>query len=177
MLHSDVVGLYFLMMKQIPLGKSGKFALIDDNDFERVSKYKWILSSGGYVIARYSLGERYSYGKLKMITILMHRFIMNLSEPNEFIDHKDLDKLNNQKHNLRIASNGQNQHNKRAYRNNRSGFKGVSLHKASGLYQAVIRCNCITISLGYFKCKKEAAVEYNKAALLYHGEFARLNDV
>ena len=164
-------------MKKIPLGKSGKFALIDDDDFEKVSEYKWILSTGGYAITRYSLGKRYPYGKLKMITIRMHRFIMNLSETDGFCDHADLDKLNNQKHNLRIASNGQNQKNKNVQKNNKTGLKGVGFHKASGRYRATIRYNCTTINLGYFKCKKEAAIAYNKAALLYHGEFARLNDV
>ncbi|MCK5611795.1 hypothetical protein KAR91_58540 [Candidatus Pacearchaeota archaeon] len=29
--------------------------------------------------------------------------------------------------------------------------------------------------IGYFDCKIEAAKAYNKAAIKYHGEFARLN--
>ena len=157
-------------MKKIPLSQ-GKFALIDNEDYERVSKYKWCINSNGYAVTNY----RDSNGEKKAMK--MHRFILNLSKGDSFVDHIDTIRINNQKHNLRLASSGQNQHNQKAYKNNKTGFKGVNLHKASGLYRATIKYNCAIINLGYFKCKKEAATAYNKAALHYHGEFARLNDV
>lgn len=67
--------------------------------------------------------------------------------------------------------------NRSAPRSNTSGFKGVGFHAKSGKYHARIVVNYKAISLGYHRTAQEAALAYNAAALKYHGEFAKLNQV
>lgn len=145
------------------------FALIDDEDYERVNKLEWHLSNKGYAVRRPS--------KPFKTTIRMHRFIMGLSNKNDFIDHKDRNKLNNQKKNLRVCGVGENMRNRSMYKINKSGFKGVWRQKQIGRWAAEIRKDGKKIYLGVFKEKKEAAIAYNKAALELHGEFAVLNKI
>ena len=57
--------------------------------------------------------------------------------------------------------------------NNKSGFKGTWLHKASGLYAAQVTVNYTPHHLGYFKTPEEAHAAYCEAAEKHFGEFAR----
>jgi len=161
-------------MKQIPLSQ-GKFALIDDEDYERVSKYKWCVNSSGYAVR--SFRELQANGNYKQKAMKMHRFIMNANEGDGIIDHRDTIRINNQKYNLRVASFVENLRNQKINKNNKSGFKGVRLHKPSSLYIAQIGINGKQKHIGYFKCPVEAAKAYNEAAIKYFGEFAQLNEI
>lgn len=91
--------------------------------------------------------------------------------PENQIDHKDLNPENNKWENLRLATNQQNCCNRRKRVDNTSGYKGVSFHRASGKYQAQINGK----SIGYFLSKKEAYIEYSKAAKSLHLEFMRIS--
>jgi len=157
-------------MKQIPLSQS-KFALVDDEDYERVNQYKWCINSNGYAVTSY----RDSNGKRKAMK--MHRFILNLNKGDSLVDHRDTIRINNQKYNLRVASFVENLRNQKINKNNKSGFKGVRLHKPSSLYIAQIGINGKQKHIGYFKCPVEAAKAYNEAAIKYFGEFAQLNEI
>lgn len=136
-------------MKKIKLrGKwgVGKFALIDDDDFERVSKKVWRLQKIGYVSENHKTG------------ILMHRFILNAKE-GEYVDHINHNKLDNQKRNIRICSNEVNNWN-RDYKR----IIGVSSSKIIGKpYRAYINKFYKQIHLGYFKTKEEAIIAYDNA--------------
>lgn len=104
---------------------------------------------------------------------LMHRLIMN-AEENDEVDHKKVGikyRLDNRKKNLRIATKNQNQYNRTKYRNNKSGFKGVSLHKRSQKWYACIQINGKGIHLGSFDTPEEASKAYQKAAKKHHKEF------
>lgn len=90
-------------MKQVTLGKSGKFALIDDDDFERVNKYKWGDGCG------YAVGYIKNANNEAKLTY-MHRFIMNTPKELE-VDHLDHDGYNNQKSNLRNCTHKENMEN------------------------------------------------------------------
>lgn len=162
-------------MKYIKLTK-GKYTKVDDEDYEELNQYKWCYDSvHGYAV-------RNGYPNKSLIK--MHRQIMNEPESKE-VDHKDLDKLNNQKHNLRLATRAQNGFNKKAPKNNTSGFKGVHYHNTGWRLSRPWRARiAITtkdgrkdIHLGFFPTPQEAAKAWNKAALKYHGEFARLNEI
>jgi len=106
----------------------------------------------------------------------MHRRILGL-KPNDgkFTDHIDMNGLNNQRKNLRVATKGQNEANQIKYRNNTSGFKGVSWHKGTEKWEAKIMVNSQSKYLGLFNSRIDAAHAYNDAAIKYHGDFARLN--
>lgn len=152
-------------MKRIPLTQ-GKFALVDDGWFEYLNQWKWFFHQGA--AARFAAIE---IKKRKMI--LMHRLIT--TAPNGFdVDHKDGNRLNNQEDNLRVCSHQQNSMNRRKIKHNKTGYKGVRPTSA-GRFQAIIGLKGKTICLGTFDSPKDAALAYDKAAPIYHGEFARLN--
>lgn len=94
--------------------------------------------------------------------------------PSKFIDHINRDKSDNRIVNLRIATRTQNTHNVGMFSSNTSGFKGVSLHKASGLYQAYMWIGNKKKSLGYSRTPRGAYEKYCTAVVATRGEFACL---
>jgi hypothetical protein len=148
-------------LKYIELTQGFK-ALIDDEDFEKVSKFKWWYSQG------------YAGRFEKKNCILMHRFIMN-TPPGMDTDHKDLNTLNNQKYNLRICTRKQNQGNIGLRKDNTSGYKGVTWNKATNKWLAYIYHEKKFKNLGNFSDILDAAQAYDKAAIFYYEEFAKLN--
>lgn len=89
------------------------------------------------------------------------------------IDHRDGNGLNNRWLNLREGTKSQNQANARRRRDNSSGYKGVSLHAASGKFCARIQCRGRRINLGLYETPQEAHAAYVHAANSLFGEFAR----
>ena len=160
-------------MKRIPLTQ-GKFAIVDDVDFDWLNQYKWYShidrSKNIFYVNR---GRR--WGK-RMITILMHRLIMNPIK-GMFIDHINGNGLDNRRSNLRICTRSQNGMNRKMQNNNTSGYKGVIWSKSAKKWQVQIIFNKKRIHLGYFKIKKEGALAYNEASLKYFGKFAYINRV
>lgn len=153
-------------MKEIPLSR-GRVALIDDGDFEDVAQFKWFITVAGYA-ARNLRGTRgVEY---------MHRRIMQTPRGFE-TDHINQDKVDNQRHNLRIVTNIENQACKRVQNNNNSGYRGVSRNKKVSTWQAYIKVAGKGKYLGSFKTPAEAALAYNAAARLHFGNFAYINEV
>lgn len=144
-----------------------KFTLIDNKDFDIISKYKWY--------AHRRRKNYYAETTKKQKHILMHRLIMNIINPEIQIDHIDGNGLNNQRHNLRICTHQENHFNKKSRKNSSSKFKGVSWHSSHKKWRCVIGINTKHIHLGYFDNEKEAAYVYDIAAKQYFGEFANLN--
>ncbi|MGJ5032423.1 HNH endonuclease [Bradyrhizobium sp. HKCCYLS2038] len=95
--------------------------------------------------------------------------------PRSEIDHHDLNKRNNAFDNLRVAEHVQNQGNRAANRENRTGFKGVRWHKGVGKWQARISVDSKSQHLGYFEQKSDAAEAYRIAAEKKFGQFARMS--
>lgn len=161
-------------MKQIPLTK-GKFAIVDDDDYDRLMGIgKWRVDAYGYAVKtkRY----RKENGKWSNTNIIMHRLIAN-AKSGQFVDHINLNKLDNRKSNLRLCSRTENNRNIGLPKNNTSGYKGVTFFRLRGKFMAQITVNRKNIYLGYFEDPKDAAKAYNEAALKYYGEFANLNQI
>lgn len=160
------------MVKEIKLSQ-GKVALVDDGDFELVSKYKWC--------AQKAKNENY-YAKTnepcmgKQKPIMMHRIIMNANK-GDYVDHINHNGLDNRRCNLRICSQTENMRNKKLHSNNTSGYKGVYWGVKEKKWVAQIKNDQKVIWLGSFKNIIDAASAYNQAAIKYHGEFAKLNDL
>lgn len=153
-------------MKTINLTQQ-RFAIVDDDDYERLNKYKWRYSTG------YAMRAIYVKGK-KQIGILMHREIINARVGME-VDHINRDRLDNRKSNLRECTRLQNEYNK-TVPGGTSKYKGVSKgYKDS--WNVQIRFNGKNHSIGSYKSEEEAARKYNEYALIHQGEFAVLNDV
>ena len=106
--------------------------------------------------------------------VKLHRLVMNASQ-DMYVDHINGNILDNRKENLRICTMQQNNCNTKLRSNNSSGYKGVSYNKENRKWRAYIAVHGSTHYLGYYKTAKEAAERYNKAAPIYHGEFAQLN--
>jgi len=158
-------------MIEVPLTQ-GRVALIDDEDAERVLAYKWHAwwcAKGG----RWYAMRTVQVGKLRRC-VRLHRFIVNAPDGVQ-VDHIDRDSLNNRRSNLRFATHGQNQTNKKRHRTNKTGFKGVYWHKAKRTFVAQVRCGGVTYSLVGFNTAQDAARARDMLAKRYHGEFATLN--
>jgi hypothetical protein len=159
-------------MRKIKLTQ-GYVALVDNEDYQRVSQFKWIAKEGNTTVYAQ---RRYKNAHGKWTSQLLHRFVLRVKNLNVQIDHHpDSSGLNCQKNNLRLATSGENTHNQRLRKDSTSGYKGVSWHKQTHKWRANLWIDRVHKSLGLFKSPKEAAKAYDAAALLYHGEFAKTN--
>jgi len=109
--------------------------------------------------------------KFKHKAYQTHRIVYFLNtgvDPQEKqIDHIDGNKLNNKIWNLRLATQNQNQDNRKKSRNNTSGVIGVSWDKKNNTWNASVRRNSIRLNLGHFhKSKKDKAIAVRIAAEL-----------
>lgn len=155
----------------IPLTQ-GKFAIVDKEDYEKLSKYNWFARKTGnnfYAVRSLYLGGGRKNERNK--TIYMHHMIIKCSDGFE-IDHINHNGLDNRKQNLRICRRWQNNGNQRKTRGT-SQYKGVFWDKTRGKWVARIKHTF----LGRYDNEKEAAETYNKAAIEYWGNFAELNSV
>jgi hypothetical protein len=153
-------------MKQIPLTK-GQFALVDDEDYEHLNKFKWQAYFAKNINNFYAVSGKWN-GK-NMTNFRMHRIIMNVKNSKIFVDHKDHNTLNNQRSNLRLATPLQNQANQKSHRDSVSKYVGVRPKRNK--WEANIR----NTYLGTFIDEVSAAKAYDNAAKKLYGEFANLN--
>lgn len=161
-------------MKKIKLTKN-KYALVDDEDYNRINKYKWytLKTKTNY----YAMRDNRNSKRTKGFVIGMHREIINCPK-NKEVDHIDHNGLNNQKSNLRICTEKQNHYNCRLQKtNNTSGYKGVSWNKDHNKWRVRINKNNKEILIGRYDNKINAINAYNKAAKKYYGKFVCLNEV
>jgi hypothetical protein len=100
-------------------------------------------------------------------------WILHFGLTSEFIDHIDRDPSNNRIENLRLATRGQNSHNRTKYKTNTSGFKGVSFFKAGRKWHARIMANGVDRHLGYYNTPEDAHFAYKTAAIELHGSYAQ----
>lgn len=158
---------YFFMELKISSSKFGNRSIIfDDDDYQKIKDYKWHIVKIGFCF--------YAESCIGVKRIRMHRLITN-AEIGQIIDHIDHDGLNNSKSNLRVVSKSQNSMNQRKRINNKSGFRGVYIHKQINKFHAQIKTNGKRVSLGLFDKAVDAAIAYNKAAVMYYKEYACLN--
>lgn len=132
---------------------------IDLEDIDIISKHKWYLNSSGYFIS-----------KIEDKTITLHKFLIGnkLTEIHNTIDHKDRNKLNNMRNNLRVVSINENSYNRSLYNNNTSNIIGVGFDKYHKKYTAILFKDNKQYKK-YFsnvedaiKCRLEWEVEYYK---------------
>ncbi len=158
-------------MKEISIGKGMK-ALVDDEDFERLHKFKWHTQIDHNII--YAVRVIRENGKRH--TVRMHRDVLNLrSKDRTVVDHINRNGCDNQKKNLRIVTLSENAINSKITIRNTSGYRGVCWSKRSNKWRAAITVNGKQIHIGVFNEKIEAAKAYDDAARKYHNEFAVTN--
>lgn len=152
---------------------AGRLALIDDEDWDLVSGYRWYvwetLRPGLRPNGPYARAHAYRGGR--RIVLRMHTLITGWVR----VDHADGNGLNNQRANLRPATLSQNGANRRKQEGCSSRFKGVSWHQGRRRWVAQIRIDGKRYCLGRFVDEESAARAYDAAALAAWGEFAYLN--
>jgi hypothetical protein len=141
----------------IPLGE-GFYAYVDAADYEGLTRHVWYLSNG-YAV-RNENGKR----------IYMHRQLAE-APADMVVDHMDGNRANNCRFNLRVCTRSENLRNQRKRLGSRSRFKGVLYDKQYRKWFAV----CGRHFRGYFNDEIEAARAYDRMAVQYLDEFARLN--
>lgn len=157
-------------IKVIPLKLSIPimFTLVDDDLFDFLNKFEWYPRKNGnkLIYARTNIEGKY---------IDMHNLVLPSNGSGLIVDHINGNTLDNQRHNLRLASKSQNGANAMHGRG-LSKYKGVSFDKRRNNWKAELMCKGVRLYLGSFYTEIEAAKAYNKAALTHFGEFAKLNE-
>lgn len=131
----------------------GKKMKIDKEDFIKVSKYQWFVDSMGY--------PKSSAGRL-------HRYLFDNKIPQGMVvDHKNNDKLDNRRKNLRICTRRTNSCNCKISKANKSGKTGVYFDKKSKKWRAQVTIFSKTKYIGAFYDLEEAIEARNKAEKEY----------
>ena len=163
----------------------GQFAIIDKEDYNKISEYKWfaVKSRNSFYAA--------SHGK-KRETIKMHRVILGLTERKQVCDHIDHNGLNNSKSNLRVCTDSENAKNTTSRKGASSKYLGVSdsptrkrklksggysINERNRKWLVQIQCDKKKSYVGRFATEIEAAIAYNKVAIEKFGSFANINNV
>lgn len=141
--------------------------IIDTDKTDLVKKIKWVLVKDKIVKSR----PRYRVISATHPSIILGRYLLNLTDKNLYVDHIDNNPLNNTMKNLRITSKSQNQINHDIQSNNTSGFTGVTWDSERNLWQARIKYNNKNISAGRYVEKCDAVYARYLAENIIFGEY------
>jgi len=141
----------------------GQEVFIDDEDYPKVSVFKWYLakSKAGLYYARTTA----------RVKLYLHRVIMDANK-DQIVDHIDGNTLNCQKSNLRFATSQQNAQNKKTSTRNKLGLKGVSFDKTWNKYVAQLVHSGV-LHRKWFNTPEEASIQYMEWSNTYHKEFGK----
>jgi hypothetical protein len=163
---------YGYPFRKIPLTQ-GKYAIVDPEDYDRLTKYKWHVHKSAH--SYYAVHSLTNGKNLPRKNIQMHNLVIK-PPPGCFLDHISQNALDNRKANLRIATHTQNVWHRRKFNTpSRSTYKGVDWVQKQKKWRARIRVNGKRIYLGSFSDQIQAAKAYDQAARKFHGQFAALN--
>ncbi len=169
--------------KTIPVwyGNTFRLALVNDEDYKYLKRYKWYLLCEKYAVRYIRTGikpQKNVRRKYKMI--LMHREILKNElekSSNKEVDHINNDGLDNRRQNLRLCTRQGNQRNRHITEGvKKYGYKGIYKRNKPKPWGAQIVINDKNIWLGSFFTKQEAVNAYNKAARKYFGKFAFIKE-
>lgn len=158
-------------MKRFYISKKYKlYAIVDDEDYDNLKKYKWNISGG------YKKGDYYAATVIDGRTIYMHRLITG-ARSGEYVDHINGNMRDNRRKNLRIVDQTQNNANYHHPKKGASKYKGVSWCKYTGRWRVRVTAYGHTVHVGRFDTETEAAKAYNTVAKAIFGGHAYLNKI
>lgn len=178
-----VIGGDFIM-KLIPVSQGKKctkykhlnlFAIVDDEDFDRINKHIWFAHTDNHHNTFYAITNIWIEGKRRQAK--MHRLIMGVIDPTIEIDHIKGNGLDNRKEMLRKCSHIQNCWNYKKKKNGTSKYLGVSFYKKNGKWKAQINENGIRKGLGYFDTEIDASEAFNKEAIRIRQDFFKISNM
>ena len=140
--------------------------MVDDERWHELSQYKWSINRKGYWS-----------GKVNGKRVLLHRFVINVTDPSIPVDHVDGNRSDNRASKLRESDAKHNAHNRRKQDGTSSKYTGVHKRKDCDKYAAYICNNGMFENLGLFCTEGLAALAYNKRAKEIYGDAANLNDI
>ena len=150
---------------QIPLGRSGLFALVDAADAQLIRSFHWAVQKDRY-------GKpRYAQGVVEGRNRLMHRVILRPPDGTE-IDHINGDGLDNRRANLRLCTRAENMRNQRLYKTNKLRIRNVT--RIKDRFYARVRADGVTHRKSFRDPLQAASWVATKIREL-HGEFGCLD--
>ncbi len=166
-------------MKKIFLTR-GKYALVDDEDYDRLMEHSWAWvpatsskSNKGYAV------RKGSKRKGEPRTVQMHREILGIIRENDgvFVDHINLNSLDNRKVNLRLVGIQANSFNRpKPIMDCTSKYKGVMRRANQTKWTARIKFNGRHVELGSYETEEIAASVYNFASRIFFGRYRHENE-
>jgi len=165
-------------MKHIVLTQ-GKSAVVDDDDFELVNRFRWYaVNCSGIIYAKTgsSYASTHINGKRKrwQAHMYLHRFLLH--PPEGFVvDHKNSNPLDCRRDNMRICKQKHNTYNRRKLTIGQSKYKGIKFHGRDCIWEAHIQIEGRRYYLGRSRNETLAALLYDKGACELFGEYASLN--
>lgn len=154
-------------MREIVSGQGIKIQ-VDDDDYDFLNQWTWHISPRGY--AHRTLYRSGTFQDIALHDLVGLRMGISITPT---IDHKDGNKLNCQRSNLRTATQFQQQGNRGPSKTNKCGYRGVSKRKGYERWVAYIN----RFFIGSYETPEEAALAWNKEATRRYGSFARLNKI
>lgn len=164
------------IMKEINLTNSKSKLIVDDDDYLFLNRFKWKLTSSGYVYRSHDNTN-------------VSRIILGVEKSPKQVDHKKRNPLDNRKDNLRLANFTQNSANRSPknigkykggtylpeYRKRKDKNGRIYYSKVDKRYRAMLKHNGINFCLGFYYTPEEAAISYDRKAYELYGEFAYIN--
>lgn len=156
-------------MKEIFLTK-GKVALVDDEDYEYLSQWKWYCHHSGYAVRNGKKGESSWVNSFDRGHISMARSIMDMSYTRGLIikgsdltvDHINHNRLDNRRCNLQVVNRIFNGKRRIKPKHNTSGYKGVSWETRESKFRSDAHSDCVRVFIGYYNCPIAAALSYDE---------------
>ena len=150
---------------ELRLGRSGSF-IIDAADVAWVLTRTW-----GFDYSAHRKDKHYVHSHQPFTRL--HRFLLGVTDPKQYVDHANGDPLDNRRSNIRLATASQNAANQIRRQRSATGYRGV--YQVYHRYHARLKINGYKRHLGTFATPEAAAMAWNWEALRSWGSFARLN--
>lgn len=147
----------------VSMPNSKQKMLCDVDDWDKLKNFRWHLSHG------YATTNMPRSSGSTQKTKRFHSFLLN-TDHGLMCDHINRNKLDNRKSNLRVVTATENVLNRDIYRNNTSGYRGVSFNKPKNKWAARLTYNKKVIALGYFSEIMDAVEARRAGEIKYFGK-------
>lgn len=140
---------------------------VDRSMLAQLAEHRWYVTKQHYAYRIATVDGRRQH------IMLHHEVWGGAPDAEHVIDHRNRDRLDCRRSNLRMIRRSPSQWNQGKRRHNTSGYKGV--RRSAGSYRAEIQAHGRRYNLGNYPSPELAAVAYDAAARVLHGEYAVLN--